>query len=72
MLRKSSENHPGLVLAVINSTLNPQTGVSLDWPKLMKLPGSQIRELTPGAAPLPPGDILEVDLEPAAIRLFYQ
>ena len=71
MLRKSSESHPGLVLAVINSTLNPQTGVSLDWPKLMKLPGSQIRELTPGAAPLPPGDIIEVDLEPAAIRLFF-
>jgi hypothetical protein len=59
------------VLAVINATLNPQAKVELNWPKLLKLPASQIRELTPGASPLPPGDILEVDLEPAAMRLFY-
>ena len=71
ILRKSSENHPGRVLAVINATLNPQAGVKLDWPKLLNVPGSEIRELTPGAAPLPPEDIFEIDLEPAAIRLFY-
>lgn len=70
MLRKSSDTHPGQVLAVINSTLQPQTGVQLKWPKVMGLPGAAIREITPGAGPLPPGDVVKLDLEPAAIRLF--
>jgi starch synthase (maltosyl-transferring) len=71
MLRKSSDMYPGLVLAVINATLNPQAEVELNWPELLKVPGSQIRELTPGAAALASGDVIELDLEPAAIRLFY-
>ena len=70
MLRKSSATHPGQVLAVINATLEPQTGVQLEWPELMGLPGSAIQEITPGAEPLPPGDVLTLDLEPAAMRLF--
>jgi hypothetical protein len=71
MLLKSSDCHPGQVLALINATLHPQTGVKLDWPELFGLPGSEIQEITPGAEPLPPGDSLEIDLAPAAIRLFY-
>ncbi len=71
MLRKSSETHPGRVLAVINATLNPQPGVKLDWLKLLGQPGSEIQEISPGAGPLPPGDVVTLDLEPAAIRLFY-
>jgi hypothetical protein len=71
MLRKSSDTHPGQVLAVINATLHPQAGVELDWPKLLGQPGSEVQEITPGAAPLPPGDVVRIDLEPAAIRLFY-
>jgi starch synthase (maltosyl-transferring) len=71
MLRKSLETHPGRVLAVINATLHPQTGVQLDWLNDLGSPGSEIHELTPGAAPLPPGDTLKIDLEPAAIRLFF-
>ena len=71
ILRKSSETDPGQVLAVINATLKPQTGVQLEWPKLMGLPGAEIREITPEAEPLPPGDILNFELEPAAMRLFY-
>lgn len=71
MLLKSSDCHPGQVLALINATLHPQTGVELDWPELFGLPGSEIQEITPGAEPLPPGDSLEIDLAPAAIRLFY-
>ncbi len=49
MLRKSSATHPGQVLAVINATLEPQTGVQLTLPELMGLPGSAIQEITPGA-----------------------
>ncbi len=71
MLRKSSETHPGRVLAVINATLSPQTGVKIDWLKQLGQPGSEIKEITPGAAPLPPGDVVKIDLEPAGIRLFY-
>jgi starch synthase (maltosyl-transferring) len=70
MLRKSSETRPGQVLAVINATLHPQTGVELDWVILLGSPGSKIHELTPGAAPLPSGDIIKIDLKPAGIRLF--
>ena len=70
MLRKSSATHPGQVLAVINATLEPQTGVQLTLPELMGLPGSAIQEITPGAEPLPTGDVLTLDLEPAAMRLF--
>jgi hypothetical protein len=71
MLRKSSETHPGLVLAIINATLQPQAGVKLDWLKRLGQIGSEVQEITPGAAPLPPGDVVRIDLEPAAIRLFY-
>ena len=71
MLRKSSETHPGQVLAVINATLHPQPGIELDWLILLGQPGSEVQEITPGAASLPPGDVVRIDLEPAAIRLFY-
>ena len=66
MLRKTSGTHPGQVLAVINATLETQTGVRLDWPKLLGQPGTGVQELTPEAPPLPPGDVVKVDLGPAA------
>jgi starch synthase (maltosyl-transferring) len=71
MLRKSSDHHPGQVVAVINATLQPQNKVKLKWPKLLGLPGAEVQEITPGATSLPAGDLLEINLEPAAIRLFY-
>ena len=71
LLRKSAQNHPGQVLAVINATLIPQEQVRLNWPKLLGRPGAAVRELTPDAAPLPPLDVVKIDLEPADIRLFY-
>jgi starch synthase (maltosyl-transferring) len=71
LLQKSSETHPGQVLAVINATLRPQTGVKLDWDSLFGLPGTEVQEITPEAEPMPPEDGIEINLGPAAIRLFY-
>lgn len=71
LLRKSSETHPGQVLALINATLSSQTGVKLNWPKLLGQPGGTIQELTPQAATMLPGDTIKIDLEPAEMRLFY-
>jgi len=70
LLRKTSECHPGRVLAVINATLMPQEKVTLRLDKLLDYPTGPIREITPEMPPAS-GSVLKVDLEPAAIRLFY-
>lgn len=72
LLRKTSETHPGQVAALINATLLPCRGVKLDWRKIFGTSGDQVREITPEAGPLPPGDVVKIDLEAAGIRLFYQ
>lgn len=70
LLRKTRDRHPGAVLAVINATLLPQEKVRLHLPKLLGQPAGPVREITPGAEPLPLPDVLHLTLEPAAIRLF--
>ncbi len=72
LLRKTGERQPGTVLAVINATLLPQKQITLHLPKLLGQSGGPIREITPGAEPLPLADELTITLEPAAIRLFYR
>ncbi len=71
VLRKSSERGAGQVLAVLNATLLPQSQVSLRLEKLLHRPAADIREITPGAEEAPLPAVLHLNLEPAAIRLFY-
>lgn len=71
LLRKTSDHHAGRVLAVINATLLPQEGVTLNLRRLLGNPAGPIQELIPKAADFPLPDILKTTLEPAAIRLFY-
>jgi starch synthase (maltosyl-transferring) len=70
LLRKTGDRQPGIVLAVINATLLPQNRVTLHLRKLLGKPAGPIQEITPDAAPWPLSDVLQLDLEPAAIRLF--
>ncbi|MGQ9921850.1 MAG: alpha-amylase family glycosyl hydrolase [Desulfobacca sp.] len=70
LLRKSSEHHPGAVLAVINATLLPQDRITLNLRKLLGKPAGPIQEITPDADPRPLPDVLHLALEPVAIHLF--
>jgi starch synthase (maltosyl-transferring) len=71
LLVKSRESHPGRVLALINSTPEPQ---EVAIPNLMELLGEPRRawqDLTPEARPQKLGSPLEFTLAPAGMRLFY-
>ncbi len=71
LLRKYSERSPGQVLAVINATLLPQEKVTIKFDQIFKSNVGTICEITPGAPTDPVPPTLKIDLEPAAIRLFY-
>jgi starch synthase (maltosyl-transferring) len=71
ILRKSSEVHPGVVLAVINATSKPQPQVMLNCPQLMGFGTSALEELVPEAPTPPLGAEVTIDLKPWDLRLFY-
>lgn len=70
ILRKSSEHHPGAVVAVINTTAQPQPQVPLEGPSLLGL-RDRCDDLTPDASPWAWGDLDTISLTPWDLRLFY-
>ncbi|MEW6388691.1 MAG: alpha-amylase family glycosyl hydrolase [Thermodesulfobacteriota bacterium] len=71
LLVKSRETQKGRVLAVINTSREPQTAVVADLKEILASPPSAWRDLTPDAAPLTLPPSLELTLAPYEMRLFY-
>ncbi len=68
ILLKSSERHPGMVLALINSDTKSPHLVRLNHQVVRK---GYAEELTPEVAPGLPSLLTETHLEPAQMRIYY-
>ncbi|OGR14444.1 MAG: hypothetical protein A3K53_08785 [Deltaproteobacteria bacterium RIFOXYB2_FULL_66_7] len=71
LLLKSRESRKGRVLAVINTTSQPQEVAIPDLGELLGKPRRAWRDLTPDTIPLKLQASLEFILPPTRLRLFY-
>ena len=71
LLLKSRESRKGRVLAVINTTAEPQEVAIPNLAELLGKPRRAWKDLTPDTIPLKLQDSLEFTLPPARMRLFY-
>ena len=71
LLVKSRETQKGRMLAVINTTREPQTAVVANLTEILGSPKSAWRDLTPDTEPMTLQPSLELTLAPAEMRLFY-
>jgi starch synthase (maltosyl-transferring) len=71
LLLKSRDIHKGRVLAVINSTPEPQEVAIPDLADLLGKPARAWKDLTPDTIPLKLDSPLEFTLPPTRMRIFY-
>jgi starch synthase (maltosyl-transferring) len=71
VLRKFGETHKGRVLAVINTSLEPQKARLPEMAAWLGKPRKSWLDLTPAVPPLKLQPVMEFTLTPAEMRLFY-
>ena len=71
LLLKSRESRKGRVLAVINTTPEPQEVAIPNLAELLGEPRRAWKDLTPDLIPLTLGSVLSFTMPPAGMRLFY-